>query len=300
MNLIIQHNWTTGLGDLFCASTEYLNFISDLKKQGYETKLIFSFNGEYNLNKYIGLNPLENIYDLNSFKLFDEIEVRDRPITDLTINALKYHHTQYGATKPGQHWWDVYFDIVPSNVVYPNYNPNTLLYKNTKPTIFPRFNEEVYKRADSFSKTLGKDYNFLQIRYYDYREEVDESLLISLEILYSKIQNSGQVFHLGSNNKFVCDKFSNLENVREYKFKNLDLFSNDHSYYFYNKHLSNELLLDRLYDNLAEMVSVSNSKKIYLYSTFSWISNFLFYGMSQSTEQFKFELLDKNLEGIDF
>lgn len=300
MNLIIQHNWTTGLGDLFCASTEYLNFISDLKKQGYKTKLIFSFNGEYNLNKYIGLNPLEKIYNLDSFSLFDDIEVRNNPITELSINDLKYHHTQYGVNKPGQHWWDLYLDVIPQNLSYPNFSPTTFLYKNIKPIIFPKFNEEVYKRADNFSKILGHNYNFLQVRYFDYTEVPEKEYKEKIDLLYLKIKNSTEVYHLGSNNKYVSDKFLGLKNIIQYNFKNLDLFSNDHTYYFYNKHLSNDLLLDRLYDNLAEMVSISNTKKIYLYTTFGWISNFLYYGMSQSKRQINFELLNKNLEGTSF
>ena len=44
------------------------------------------------------------------------------------------------------------------------------------------------------------------------------------------------------------------------------------------------MLLDRLYDNLAEMVTIANADTIYGYTSFTWISNFLFYGMANSKE----------------
>lgn len=284
---------------MFCASTEYLNFVKNLKEKGYKTKLIFSFNGESNLNHYIGYNSLDKIFDLNTFNLFDDIVVLERPITSLTYDGLKYHHSQYGATKPGQHWWDVYFDEIPNNITYPNYDPRSFLYKNIKPNIFPKFNSEVYDRAQNFLKRINKEHNFLQVRYLDYNNNIETDFLKKVDILYDKIKKSKSSYHVGGNNKIVNEKFSKLPNVIKYDFKNLSLFSNDHSYYHHNRNIPNDVLLDRLYDNLAEMVSVSYTNKIFLFTKFSWISNFLYYGLCMNKNKVDFNLINDNINSIE-
>lgn len=299
MKVVIQHNWTTGLGDLYCACTEYLNFIKPLKEIGYETELIFSFNGISSPNKFIGVNSFEKIFKLESFNLFDIISVRELPITDLEYNKTKYYHTQYGPTSPGIHWWDVYFDVIPQLTSFPNINPRSFLEKTQNISVLPLFNEEVYLRANTFSKKLKEKYDFIQIRYFDYARTIDSGFESDMGTLFETIKNSSNYFHIGSNSPYVNNKFSKLKNVINYEFKNLNLFSNDHSYYFYNKQISNDLLLDRLYDNLAEMVSIANSRKIFLYSSFDWISNFLFYGFMSKGDELSFKIINKNLNEFE-
>ena len=294
MKVIIQHNWTTGLGDLYCACTEYLNFIKPLKEIGYETELIFSFNGAHSPNKFIGVNDFDKIFNIKSFSLFDDISIRETPIIDLIYKNAKYYHTQYGPTSPGIHWWDVYFDIIPENIIFPNINPQSILEKKEKISVLPLFNDEVYSRVKLFKKKIKKKYDFIQVRYYDYSNEIDKEFEKNINTLYYKIQNSDKHFHVGSNSPYVNDKFLNLNNVINYEFKNLNLFSNDHSYYFYNKEIPNELLLDRLYDNLAEMVSISNSDNIFLYTTFGWISNFLCYAFISKGDKLLFKIINNN------
>ena len=294
MKLVVQHNWTSGLGDLYCACTEYLTFIKPLKKLGYETELIFCFNGFSKTNDYIGLNDFDKIFDKKSFKLFDKISVRDYPIGNLEYDGTKYYHTQYGPTTPGQHWWDIYFDIVPDNIIFPNYGPQSFLQYKFKSLTTPKFNNEVYKRVNKFKKKLSLNHNFIQIRHFDTKIP-DNDFIKYIDELYSLLMDSQETYHLGSNSPYVNDKFSSLNNVFQYTFKNLELFSNDHPYYQYNKHISNEMLLDRLYDNIAEMVLVSKAKNIYQYSSFSWISNFLFYGFLNRKTELNFKIINNDL-----
>lgn len=295
MKVIIQHNWTTGLGDLFCAATEYLNFIRHLKTLGYETELLFSFGN----NKFISKNEFDIIFDKKSFNLFDSISVLDNSIYDKKFKGLNYFHTQYGPTTPGQHWWDTYFDVIPEDISYPNYNPQTFLNRTMIPEIFPIFNEKVYQKVTEFRGKLPKNYSYIQIRYWDYaNNSIDKDFEYDIDSLYLKIEKSEKIFHVGSNNSVVLDKLKNLNNVIIYEFNDLDLFSNDHSYYYYNKHISNDILLERLYNNLAEMVSISESQNIFLYTKFSWVSNFLYYGMSKNINQFNFKLINNNLNSV--
>jgi len=162
MKIIIQHNWTTGLGDLFCGSTEYLNFIKQYKDLGYETKLIFSYNGVTG-NKFIGVNPFEDIFDVESFNLFDSIEVVSISNFSKELEGCEFRHSQYMNTpKPGHHWWDIFSDVELIHTNYPNYSPTSFLNEKKEPEIFPKFNYNVYKKLEDFKTITSEDYDYLQ------------------------------------------------------------------------------------------------------------------------------------------
>jgi hypothetical protein len=281
MKVVVQHNWTTGLGDLYCAATQYLNMIKPIKEMGYETELVFAYNSGNGGNKFIGLNEFDSIFDIDSFKVFDTISVENYSTNNVDYKDTKYHYTPYGPTAPGQHWYDVYFDEIPDIFSHRHYTPSGILDGSSKPIVYPKFNDEVYKRSNKFIKDIGNDCDYIQIRYFDYGS-LDEKFENDLNTIYNKLKESQKKYHIGSNNAEALDRLSVLDNVYTYKFKNLDLFTNDHSYYFYNKNISNDMLLDRLYDNLAEMVAIAKCNTIYGYTSFGWISNFLFYGMTHN------------------
>jgi hypothetical protein len=296
MKIIIQHNWTTGLGDFFCAVTEYLNFIKPLKEKGFETKLIFSINGRSGSNKFIGDIKFEQIINLDSIKeYFDNVETINNSIIDNIIDGCKYLHTQYGPKEPGHHWWDVFSDENLNGVSYPNYNPSTYLNGTQIPSIYPKFVDKVYEKEKKFLEKIKCKYNFTHIRFFDYRDKED-FFIDDLKWIVKNISNSTETFHIGSNSQYALNEVVNLNNSILFDIGNLDLFSNDHPYYFYNKHIDNGLLLDRLYDNIAEMVSVRNSEKIYYYSSFGWVSNFLFYGISQNEKINSITQLNKDIK----
>ena len=294
MKIIIQHNWTTGLGDLFCACTEYLNFIKKYKELGCETKLIFSYNGVTG-NKFIGVNPFENIFDSNSFSLFDEIEVVNTSYFERVIDGCDFRHTQYMSTpRPGHQWWDVFSNFELLDASYPNYSPTSFLYEKKIPTVFPEFNENIKNKIKEFEEIIDYDYDYIQIRYGDYGEP-NENFKKEVESIYEIIKNSDKKFHLGSNSQYAIDYLSVLDNVFTYRFSNLNLFSNDHTYYFYNKDKPNVMLLERLHENIAEMCSIKNANRIHLHTIHSWISNFLYHGFTQRKKELKFNIINNNL-----
>jgi hypothetical protein len=298
MKIVIQHNFSTGLGDLYCACTEYLNFIKPFKERGYETELIFSLNSHNFVNKYIGNCELSDLFDINSFNVFDKITSRQLAYSEKNYNGAKYVHTQYGPKDPGIHWWDVFVDGEYNINNYPNYCPLSYLKDRKRPSLLPIFNKEVYKRCDAFLNTLPSTHHTIQFRYYDYCKLLNEPLISALNIFKDKINNSTEHFHIGSNNEHFLNTLSSLQNVHTYKFNNLDLFSNDHSYFFYNKSINKDLLLDRIYDNLAEMVSYKYSATITHFSVLNWISNYLYYAFVNSENEVKFINIGSNLEEL--
>jgi hypothetical protein len=303
MKIVIQHNFSTGLGDLYCACTEYLNFIKKYKEAGYETELQFCFNSSSFSNKYIGYCDFEELFDISSFYIFDKITTKRYSTCDLILNGAKYIHTQYGPKTPGVHFWDIFLDgdeiTIPPNVIkYPNYCPTSFLKDKFKPEIRPIFNSEVYKRYNIFKNSIPTNHHSVQFRYYDFCNLLNEPLISSLNIFQDKISNSKNSYHLGSNNQYFLNTLSKLDNVFTYKFKNLDVFTNDHSYFYYNKGIKKELLLDRIYDNLAEMISFKDSQTITHFSVLNWVSNFLYYSFINSDKDIDFINIGSNLDEL--
>jgi hypothetical protein len=149
MKVIIQQNWTSGLGDLYTGACEYLNYVKILKELGYETELVFSIHsGLGGSNKYINEVKFEEIFDKKTFKVFDKISTKQWSHTEKTLDGLDYKFTVHGCNSPGVHWWDCFCDFLPENVQVPWYGSDRFLYTNDKPEIFAKFNIEVYKRRN--------------------------------------------------------------------------------------------------------------------------------------------------------
>lgn len=286
MKLLIQLTFNNGLGNLYCGVIEILHFIEHYKNLGYKCELIFSSNGSSGRNKFIGSINFEDIFDISDFKVFDNIRSVKYPITDKNFEGYTYHSTQYGPDSPGVHWWDVFFDENPETVPpkYP-YNMETLLSRSLTPKYLPKFNKKVYKKVKNFLRKNKNINKTIQVRYDDYRLNPDKNFVDFTDNLLEKLTNSDNVYHLMSNNQYIIDKVKHLPNIKTYDFKNLDILPNDHSYYFFHTHISHEILLERLYDNLAEMVILSHYDELYSYSSFNWTSTFLYYSMSKKPNQ---------------
>jgi len=286
MKLLIQLTFNNGLGNLYCGAIEVLDFVKSYKNLGYSCNLIFSSNGSSGGNKFINFVKFEDIFDLSFFEVFDSITNREHSIKSKEFDGCIYHSTQYGPDYPGAHWWDVYFDVLPDEVIPKKaFNMITLLSNQNPPIFLPKFNEKVYKKAELFRENNKDIKKSIQIRYYDYRLSPSDDFNHYSSELYNSVMESKNKFHFMSNNKLIIDKIKNLDNIKIYDFNNLDILPNDHSYYFYHKHIDYEILLDRLYDNLSEMVLLSYYDEVYYYTSFSWISTFLYYSKSNNPEQ---------------
>jgi len=286
MKLLIQLTFNNGLGNLYCGLVEILHFIENYINLGYKCELIFASNSSAGGNKYINYIKFEDIFDVTELKVFDNIRNVEYSIRDKFFENYTYHSTQYGADSPGVHWWDVFFDK-PPEIEYPKnpYNMETLIYNQYLPKVLPKFNKIVYDKASNFIKKNNDIYDAIHVRYYDYTFNVDDSFELFTQNLLENLKYNDKIFHVMSNNQYLIDTIKDLSNVRIYEFQNLDILPNDHSYYFYHKNIDNELILNRFYDNLAEMVSLTYYKNIYYYTTFGWISTFLYYSKSNNTNQ---------------
>lgn len=285
MKLLIQLTFNNGLGNLYCGAVELLNFASYYKNLGYECELIFASNGNAGPNKFIGQVNIEEIFDLTVFDMFDNISNVTNSIGEKNYLGYQYHSTQYGPDHPGAHWWDVYFDVLPEEV-YPKYafNMETLVSGKHVPTIIPKLNHKIYEKVDNFIQKNGTIDNVIQVRFFDFSLNPPENFKDYCKKIKERIEESDQKFYFTSHNKYAVDLMSDLKNVVMYEYQNMDELPNDHSYYFYHKNFDREILLNRLYDNLAEMSLISKCKKVYYSTPYGWMTTFLYYSKSNNPE----------------
>jgi hypothetical protein len=284
MKLLIQLTFNNGLGNLYCGVIEILNFVKKYKTLGYSCELIFSSNGNSGSNKFINFIELQEIFDLKLLSIFDNIRNFEHSISTKEFEGYHYHSTQYGPDYPGAHWWDVFFSDIP-NEVFPKYvyNMETLMSGQIAPKYLPEFNNEIYKKVKNFQQKHGEVKNAIHLRYFDYRLTPEQDFKEYLDGLYKKIESSNKIFHLMSNNEYAINYLKKLKNIITYEFENIDEFPNDHGYYFYHKNFNREILLNRLYDNIAEMTVLKDYDNVYFFTSYSWTSTFLYYSKSNNS-----------------
>lgn len=326
--LVIQYNFFSGLGDLFCGMTEVSNYVFRAKSLGYEVSLVFCLHsGSGPMNKYIDDVKVEEVFDKKWLEsTFDHFETRQRSTHLNKLLGCLNHPKEKSKTAIGHNQWDIFFNKFPepktpeySLLIPESYSTSRIVYRNPPlmpfPTIFPKFVSEVYKRRDKFLFKNPKEFSFLQLRYHDLGSGIESRLDSRFKLVCEKtreaLQMSERNFLLGSNEAKWIEYQSNLPNIFTYSYKDLDLYTNNHNYYLiaHNK-ISHEKLYDRMLDNLAEMVSLEYAKDFFSCTVFGWVSSFMFYALCMKKHNkipftfYKLNLYDKPLhnflESLDF
>jgi hypothetical protein len=292
MKAIIQHNFTSGLGDFFSDVSHYLTIFKELKESGYEIHLKISLKG----NKYTNGPFFTKLFDEETVNFFDSIEESNITVTGLEYEDCKYYSSNHSPQLPGYHHFDVFFDIVPEKFNFIRCDAQNSYSNNLPPITLPKLNKIVLDKIDSFSAKLPEDYSFLHIRTSDIIDSGTERYDRIINNVKNYIEETNCVFHLGTNNKHIYNNLKNYKNVVVYDFPNYDLVNNDMNAFTNNYaagNISNEVLTERMVNICSEMCSIKNSSKIYLIHDVSWISNFLFYAISTTNN--KIELINKNI-----
>lgn len=285
MKILIQITFNNGLGNLYSGIVDVLHYVKRHKELGYDAELIFASHGNAGGNKYIDYVTFEEMFNIDDFEIFDNIRNVKHSIGDKLFEGYTYHSTQYGPDYPGAHWWDVFYDVPPEvELPKPAHNMERLLTKEQVPIFLPRMNDIVYNKVNDFLIERHID-GVIQVRHYDYNINPSDEFKTFVDKLFDRVVSSKLTYYLTSNNQYLIDKLCELPNIVIYKYTNLDILSNDHNYYMCHNHISRDILLERLYDNMCEMVLLEKFNKIYHYTSFSWISTFLFYSRSSNPEQ---------------
>jgi hypothetical protein len=295
MQILIQHNFTSGLGDFLADISHYLSILKRFKSDGYRINLRIALKN----NKYTNDQFFKKIFDQNTCDFFDSIEETNDTIHSLTYNEYTYHSSNHAPQFPGYHHFDIFFDTPNQHqdLEYHGFDAQKAYSNNLFPSILPKFNNEILQRSESFVNTLPKDYYFLHIRTSD---KIDKNTHRYDNIIYniqSYIKNTNVKFHLGTNNEYIYNILKNYSNIFIYPFKNYNLINNDMNAFSnnidYKSNITSKMLQDRLLDICAEMISIQKSKKIYFIHDVTWISNFLFYPICISKNTI--ELINKNI-----
>jgi len=278
MNILIQHNFSSGLGDFLIAMSEYMTYCKKLKDIGYKINLYVNLQN----NKYINFPSkfMNKIFDQETLSFFDEI-IEDYSGINHNNNYKEYRYWK-SAHEPqfsGVHRWDIFIENKePPYLQYPVLSTLHLLLTqiiNENNIVYPKFNRDIENKARIFLQQFGI-YNFLQVRVEDGKD------CIANKDFIDKIQqliNNNEIFHIGTNSKSIFDIFQSHPKTLFYPFRQFETIGNHHNVgHRVNRIFNNDMLEERFLDTVIEMVSIKHANKIYHYSDYTWPSSFLFYG----------------------
>ena len=293
MNVLIQHNFTSGLGDFIADVSHYLTILKELKNEGYEIHLRISLRG----NKYTNGSFFRKLFSEETCSFFDSIEEVQDTIREKNFNEYTYHSSNHSPQSPGYHHFDIFFDVPPTEQLkYKAYDAQRAHLNSLFPDVLVKFSDNVLSRVESFWKQLPEDYYFLHIRTSDIIDGDTSRYDRIINNIKKYIEETKCNFHLGTNNKHIYNNLKGHKNIFLYEFKNYDLVNNDMNAFtngWDNKNIETDVLTERMFDICAEIISIQKASKIYFLHDISWISNFLFYPIC--VRKNKIELINKNI-----
>jgi len=265
MKTVIQHNFSSGLGDCIVALYECIDTALKLKNQGHEVELFIN----QNRNLYFFKEDFFEIFNKDVFSVFDKINI----ILDGSAfsGSLKHIYT-LGSASPGVHWWDLFaeFDTQEVRECVTVYTVYPYVSKNL-PQEKPLFNESV---ETDYSQIKREDYTALYFRTYDFNEG---------DAFYRNF--SKQITDILNLNKhiFVCSNSFTVKNMIK-QLKRNDIFMNDicgeenfGNHWGSMPELTREQLILKTKQTIFDMFFLRDAKQINLFSEWSRLSNFLFF-----------------------
>jgi len=280
MKLLIQHNFKTGLGDMYNDMVEYMTTTKKYKDMGYEVHLIFCLYD----NKYVKEKVFHKIFDDQTIGFFDSVEETFTPIRDKNYKEYSYNSSAHEPQNPGTHRWDIFTDTKLARIELLRLSVNVFRIK-VENVVKPQFQKYLIDGANNFVKSIGRRYNLLHVRTMD--SEKNETKYSDLKNKFlNLLEENKDIFHLGTNNRFLNESLENLENVITYKFTTFNSIDNELNATF-NSRLNNEQLFLRFCETIQEMISIRSTKKIYSYTDYGWISLFLLYGILEGNKKEK-------------
>lgn len=267
MKAVIQHNFSSGLGDCIIAIYQYIDTAINLKHAGYTVNLIVN----QNKNLYFHKADFFNVFNLETFKsVFDSIEVLSEESSPLTQPDDLFHVYTLGSARPGMHWWDLFVDnkdldiekYVAEYTLYPQVSPVLPKEKN----IFDSRVITKYKNQACNNKYVSIYFRSEDCAIGDYKHfwpNIEEV-----------IQKNDQVFVCSNSVEFKI-------RLKELRYKNL-IFNDIHLENIHGNHWGGALTTNRedsllkTVDTILDMLFMKDSDHIYHFTEWPRTSNFLF------------------------
>jgi hypothetical protein len=270
-DVIVQLNFNTGAGDLYCAITQLINFSKKCFESGYSVGFYYNFqNNQYFFDtNYINFDSFFEI-EKKYYKFIEKRDVFDK------FDGYFYAYTPYlySRQQGGLHWWDVFIkneNIKVKDAILNNAVTCCMREWRTEEhiSIFPRFSKSILDLTlKNTNKMVG-----LHIRNMDQSE--------TMNLVNDNIQKIEKL--IDSNTVYLCSNSRDIRKFFETKNKIVMMFPrNEQVSYHYgafknNAKENNKILIENFEDTLAEMHNLSLCDKIYTLTEWGRPTNFLFY-----------------------
>lgn len=272
MKALIQHNFTSGLGDCIVGIYEYLNTATTLKSLGYKLDLFLNIES----NSYIYPKNFFDMFNKEIFNIFDNIEVVTTPITQNTYQDLTKVYTLSSADA-GQHWWDLFIT-------------NPVDFKYEWLSIYPQqddkipnnlkiFSDKIYKEYYNIKKEYGLNIFYKSIFFRTFDSVDDSELFIKYENTIKEIILSNDKIFICSNSLKIKNKIKeiNINKVVTYEIPYENVFGNHFSGRGNRLGLSPSELFERSKYTIFDMLTISDSTDISHITEWNRSSNFLIF-----------------------
>ena len=272
IKLLIQLNFQNGLGNLYCGVVQLLHFANYYKELGYECHFIFASKNVYGNGWGLDNVCIEELFDMESFDVFNTITNLEYSITDSQYDGYTY----YGTGTPGVDWWDVFFSREIDTfhqLSYENQDGNIFSSREFIPKKIPKFNHKITEKVNKFKSQSPQIDASIQLRLFGFgdKENYDPSLVKIYKNLYESVKKSNKNFFLTSSCVSCLGQLLDLPNIFLIESRLSD-YRGDTTIFD-----SQETRLNFLYNNISEMVLISETDIVYHKTVLPWTSSFLYY-----------------------
>jgi hypothetical protein len=288
MNINIQINFTSGIGDFYTYFCEIYFAAKQFKEKGHQVNLYF------NSRRTIDFLSL---FDTKYYQYFDNIEMSKYP------KSLNDFHG-YQVIYPGENWvtgahcWEI-FTPIEFNDDYKKYfinlsHPGLLNY--TELSDFPKLSNTIIENTKKFMTDNNlNNFSVIHFREWDDIGDAYNSRVLNPNIEGDEFQvrhktlkkdfsisedKMLQIKEICDNNEkvFVCSNSIRVKTYIKEHFDNVFLYSDD------ILKTTTRDYSDVEYWNfcLIEFCLISMAKKVNIFTNYSWISNFITYGLFNS------------------
>ena len=272
MELYIQINFSSGLGDFFAYFYEVYFFSKDMKNKGYSINVIIHTNNKIDFKK---------IFKENYYHVFNSFEVKSNLTNHLDFVNYKVVNTNLNSF--GSHSWELFAPIEFNEpFIFKKFiNASKLDYSAILD--FPKLNSNISNNIDNFM-TDKKLENFAVIHFRDRDDIADKHNLQllnnNLEKFFLDEKVSKKIENIIQNNTqvFVCSNNVNIKILLNKLYPNIITYEDDIQKTVkrtYSDH-------DYLNHCITEFYIMSKATKIFSFNNYNWISNFLIYGLLNS------------------
>lgn len=281
----IQLNFTSGIGDFYTYFCEIFFSAKQLKSLGYEIHLYFNTKRKIDFL---------NLFEPKYYEYFDQIFFIEYGKTLNDFKNYKIFHP-HNTWNPGVHCWEMF---VPENFnnditkYYFNLSHSGLLnYEELND--FPKLSKNIVDKTQKFKEENNlKDFSVLHFREWDdIGDEYNNRILnpnITGEEFTIRHKKLKSKFSINENIlqqiKKICDEnsivfvCSNSMKIKQYiseQFNNVFLYE-DNVLKTTQRDYSDEEYWNFC---LIEFCLISMSENINIFTNYSWISNFIAYGV---------------------